>query len=101
MRKSNDELTELLQTWKPEALTDTGFTKRVWSRIEATEFQKNALSNVIVDWIHLLLKPKFAIAAVAIAILAGVSIGGIQARVKQEDRYLFSLNPFNTQPSRS
>ena len=101
MKTQNDELSDLLQIWKAEPSTDTGFNRRVWSRIEAEEIQKNAIRNALFGWLRLLALPRFAVAAVAIAVFCGVFVGGLQARATQEERYLLSLNPFSSQSSHS
>jgi hypothetical protein len=99
--KNQPDLSELLQTWKLQPASDSGFNRRVWSRIEVEEISRPSLNEALFGWLQVFALPKFAMAAVAIAIFSGVFIGGIQARTSQEENYMASLNPFNSISHRS
>jgi hypothetical protein len=92
MHPEND-LSTLLQGWKSDVETGSGFNRSVWSRIEAAESRKGVGLSTIFSWVQLLTLPRFAVTTAAIALFGGILIGGVQARSSQEDRYLLSLKP--------
>lgn len=90
-----DELYSHLKEWKVETEESAGrlhgFNRSVWSRIEAAESRR---VGSIVSWIQNFATPRMAVASLAIALVCGIMIGGLQARSTQEERYLLSLKPF-------
>lgn len=91
---SENDLSSLLQGWKPDLEPGSGFNRGVWSRIEAAESRRQKRTLSVFSWVGLLARPRIATAAVAVALFGGVLIGGLQARSSQEERYLLSLKPF-------
>ena len=92
--QSQDALSGLLQSWKPEVNTPSAFNHRVWSRIEISQDRTPSLLSSVFSWIQSMAQPRIAIAAAAVALFGGMLIGGVQARSSQEERYLISLNPY-------
>lgn len=93
MNPEND-LSSLLQGWQPALEPGPGFNRGVWSRIEADEVGRRNGFPAFFSWVGLMARPRVATTAVAIALLGGVLIGGLQARSSREERYLLSLKPF-------
>ena len=94
---SRNDLTDLLQSWKPACKPGTGFNRGVWSRIEAAESPWSASVADFFAWVALLAHPRIAATATMVALFGGLFLGNLQARSAQKTRYLQSLNPYAQQ----
>jgi hypothetical protein len=94
---SHGDLSALLQGWQPDLKSPSRFNRSVWARIESGAAGKGAILSTLFFWVRFLEAPRFAGAAVAIALFGGILLGGLQARSAQEERYLLSQNPYSAQ----
>lgn len=95
---TDNELSELLQSWNTAADAGGDFKRSVWARIGSAESTESIPRNLFLslgDWIQSFAHPRIAIPAVAIALFGGALIGGLQARSAQEEKYLLSVNPYH------
>ena len=97
MSAPDNELSELLQSWKFENESDGDFNRQVWLRIESREggsWERGDLIAACGSWLQALARPRLAFSAATIAIFIGILVGGLQARSIQEEQYLLSVNPY-------
>ncbi len=93
MSSPDNDLSSLLQGWRPRVEPGTEFQRAVWSRIASTEQGRATGLASLFSWLTLLASPRMATASVALAVFGGILIGGLQARSAAEERYLLSLKP--------
>jgi hypothetical protein len=95
---SDAPVSALLREARAERPLPPGFQPAVWRRIQAAEAPKPApflawLDQLAESW----LRPRYAIAAVAIVLLAGITTGMFDgrndARARSRDRYLAAVAP--------
>lgn len=86
----DQQLSSLLREWKAVPEAGPGFRREVWSRIET----RHRVSRPG-GWLSLLALPRFAAAAVVIAVFAGMVAGNLQARSAGEALYLRSVDPLS------
>lgn len=88
---SDDDLSKLLHEWKPQVSASEGFRRNVWTRIETAQAHTDTW------WQHIfgiLARPRVAMAALAVVLLAGSVIGSGVASSQEEAAYLQSVNPY-------
>ena len=83
-------LSDLLRTWDVPTGIPRDFRRGVWTRIGRRTGDSMPLAE---RWISLLALPRFAAAAAACALFAGILAGGLQARSDGEALYLRSVDP--------
>ncbi len=83
-----DELGNLLKSWDTEVPEAPDFRRKVWLRIEQTPAPRPAW---ILDW---LVRPRVALAVIAIALLIGGVTGATTAERTDSAAYIRSVNPY-------
>jgi hypothetical protein len=98
----DDTLSNLLQSWKPDASLPPRFGEQVWRRIPKRETPATRLPPLLRDWIgHLFSRPAFALSYVTVLLAAGLTTGLWQAHLNSErsaaalgTRYVQMMDPF-------
>lgn len=85
----DQQLSSLLQQWQEVPETTSAFRRDVWGKIESRRLSRTE------GWFSLLAVPRFAVAASAIAVFAGMVAGNLQARSAGEALYLRSVDPLS------
>jgi hypothetical protein len=99
---SDVSLRALLRTARPDPPLPPRFQEGVWRRIDGTSTTRGARS--VAEWLDRavasLLRPRLALAGVAVMLLLGTTIGVRQGRAVAEElakqRYLTAVNPLAT-----
>ena len=97
-----EDLSAKLRTWKVEPQVPGSFQREVWQRIAARQTaREEAFWPQLVQWVSAqLVRPRYAMALVAVSLTASVGVAHIQAQdtnarlSKQlEARYATSVDP--------
>ncbi len=90
-----DDLSNLLKAWDHAVPEPAAFKRGVWRRIEAVGAGKSfAVESLWKHFLASLARPQMAVAAVAVAMLAGAWIGHSSANPDGRQAYLRSVNPY-------
>lgn len=92
----NDDLSKVLKAWNPGAASPDAVRGGVWQRIERQ--QARPWNQFIDNLLSLLSRPAWACTVVALALLAGVTLGSVVSENSQAEAYLVSVTPFVIQP---
>jgi hypothetical protein len=88
----NEDLNKLLNTWTPGTCTGADIRAGVWQRIERIA---PTLGQVVINYLFAqLMRPALVTGLVAVAILAGVTIGSIASESAQTRAYLNSVTAY-------
>jgi len=85
-----DDLNNLLKSWKPEIPEPTDFRRNVWLKIERARKPSNAFGTFI-EWLG---RPKIALATLSAAVALGAFVGMEISVSSQGNEYLRSVNPY-------
>lgn len=97
-----DELSQKLRAWKVDPRIPSSFQREVWQRIAARQTEReDAFWPATVRWISsLLVRPQYAVAVVALSLVASVAAAHLQAQESNakdwrilEVRYATSVDP--------
>ena len=97
---------KLFSEWRIEATLPANFDSGVWRRIE--QASPANFPRLILDWLNqLFARPAFAFSYVALAVLAGLMLGQVQAsrelekgELELKTRYIYSIDPYAKAPAR-
>src|SRR5215831_10767007 len=104
-REDDDQLHELLQSWKIVTPLPSGFKERVWHQIAARQNQgesvwRRFIAEILSRWQALLLKPAGAMAYVLTLLTFGLGVGYWQSETHASrsqsawrNAYVQSVNP--------
>ncbi len=84
-----DDLGNLLKSWQPDTPEIPDFRRKVWLRIEQTPSARGP--SRFIEW---LVRPRVALAMVAVALLIGGAAGAATAERTDSVDYLRSVNPY-------
>lgn len=87
----DSQLSKLLGSWEATPEVPPGFRREVWARIGQ---RRTGPATAFLGWIGGFSLPRLA-AAAAVALVAGVFAGSLQARSAGESLYLRSVDPLS------
>jgi len=97
-----DDLSQKLRAWKVEPQIPTGFQREVWQRIAAGQAaRQDTFWSATAQWLaSLLVRPRFAVALVALSLGGSLAFAHLQAQDSNtrdwralEARYASSVDP--------
>jgi len=95
LEPNDARLCDLLRASRPAPDLPPGFQNAVWRRLERAETPGETMS--VAAW---LLRPRLALAGVAVMLLVGISIGVLQGNSLANDiarqQYLAAVSPLTT-----
>jgi hypothetical protein len=102
MKNSDTNLNRLLQEWRVTSPLPPRFSEQVWKRIERAETPAISIGDAVRAWIAMAFaRPAFALAYVSVLLVAGLTMGFVQASHKAarwdrqlEARYVQSIDPY-------
>src|SRR5690349_13160098 len=102
MKSSDTDLNRLLHEWHITSPLPPRFSEQVWKRIERAETPTISIRDALRAWIAVAFaRPAFALAYVSVLLVAGLTLGFVQASQKAarwdrqlEARYVQSIDPY-------
>jgi hypothetical protein len=106
MKNQETDLNSLLQGWCVTSALPPRFREQVWKRIERAEVPAISGADALRGWFAMLFaRPAFAVAYVSLLLIAGLTVGFVQANQKAahwerhlEGRYVQSVDPYQRGP---
>lgn len=87
-----DNLSDLLKQWQPEPLSAGRIRAGVWNRIE--QAAENPMTRVLARLASLFERAAITAGVLAVALIAGITVGSATASQVQTESYLQSLVAF-------